>query len=751
MKKVLYSIALMMVAVFSSVLLTACGDPEPTKLEIVAASVENPTLVNQPHDLSGLKVVVTYDNGDKKTVNKNNDMTITPINVNQLGEQTLTVKYLGLSATLKVEVVATEGDLYKILGFDKPQFQTEWAFARLEHTDNPATEDFDETELNFVDRTQSYKVGDENPFVYLPIITALNDKGDDIVIGSYTSKVVVEQKNGSTYTKLEGTALTDAVAVDNTKSSFDFTQAAAGNVYRITVEPEDNPNDVAPLSIEVEVVDGFNVHNIAELSAMDNNQRAVDDWAEYKAAHGITQTAQDGIVLHGNLEVTANDIPKSYIYHYNPNGDNLDGATAENNGTLKYKQTIYCRDAQTPFTVYGNYFTVDTHKIPYSHESDYEDEFGHTYIFGFGGDDHECPGTKQAPCRVESIYMIGNSNKDDSTQLRGGNNGIISSSENLVINNMVSRAFLTHFSTVDSVACSYDGAILNYDVKTTIQNSHMYDSYSMMGFAWGDVEVEINDCTFKRAGGPTIMATQVVERHDVTEVEGDQTVTREEVDGIRAPKVTINGGTTQSYLAGTEGWFGLTPGAGQAVETQILPLSGIIHETTTKLASGFSAFGLNVPVKKLTTNDGGIDKLNLVSLLLSNADNPIASPYGLESELIIAGATPEAPKCYNDPKDKIASLVESVALPYFEANGVVMTTNMDTFFVYVYDETAEEYVKVDIQNIAALALGGNPALGMSAAGAVAQFFNADYMNLYMGGTGLACTLEMFAAAPLPLA
>ena len=739
MKKVLYSIALMMVAVFSYVLLTACGDPEPTKLEIVATSVANPTLVNQPHDLSGLKVVVTYDNGDKKTVNKNNDMTITPINVNQLGEQTLTVKYLGLTATLKV-VVETEGDFYSILGFDKPKFQTDWAFARLLHTDNPATADFDETELNFVDRTQSYKVGDENPFIYLPIITALNDEGDDIEVGAYTSKVTVELKEGSTYTKLEGAALEAVVEVDNTKSSFDFKQAAVGKTYRITVEPANNPNEVPELSIEVEVVDGFNVHNIAELSAMDNNPRAVDDWAEYKAAHGITQTAQDGIVLHGNLEVTANDIPKSYTYNYNANGDNLDGATAENNGTLKYKQTIYCRDAQTPFTVYGNYFTIDTHKIPYS--VDYPDgEFGHTYIFGFGGDDHECPGTKQAACRVESIYMIGNSNKDDSTQLRGGNNGIISSSENLVINNMVSRAFLTHFSTVDSVAASYSNAIYNYDVKTTIQNSHMYDSYSMMGFAWGDVEVEINDCTFKRAGGPTIMATQVVERHEVTEGEGDDAVTREEIDNIRAPKVTVNGGTTQSYLAGTEGWFDLTPGAGTAVQTQILPLSGIIHSTTTKLDAGLAQMGVDVPIKKLTTNDGGVDKLNLVSLLLSNADNPIASPYGLESELIIAGATPEAPKCYNDPLDKIAPAYAALkdlfgAAPFFEANGVVMTTNMTTFFVVKNNNV------YDIQNEAQLAQVVNEVI---------TFFSADYMNLYMGGTGLACTLEMFAAAPLPLA
>ena len=366
MKKVLYSIALMMVAVFSSVLLTACGNPEPVKLEIVAASVENPTLVNQPHDLSGLKVVVTYDDGSKETVAKNNDMTITPINVNQLGTQTLTVKYLGLTATLPIEVVATEGDLYSILGFDKPQFQTDWAFARLEHNDNETTADFDEKELRFADRTQSYKVGDENPFVYLPIITAVNDEGEDIEIGSYTSKVDVYELNGSTATKLEGSALTDVVAIDNTKSSFDFTQAAVTHKYRIVVEPAENPNDVAPLSIDVEVVDGFNVHTVAELSAMDNNPKAVDDWAEYKTANGITQTAQDGIVLHGNLKITANDIPKSYIYHYNPNGTNEDGATAELDGSLKYKQSIYCRDAQTAFAIYGNYFTVDASKLPLS-------------------------------------------------------------------------------------------------------------------------------------------------------------------------------------------------------------------------------------------------------------------------------------------------------------------------------------------------------------------------------------------------
>ena len=748
MKKVLYSIALMMVAVFSSVLLTACGDPEPTKLEIVAASVENPTLVNQPHDLSGLKVVVTYDNGDRKTVSKNNDMTITPINVNQLGEQTLTVKYLGLTATLKIEVVPTEGDLYKILGFDKPQFQTDWAFARLQHNDNDATADFDERELTFADRTQSYKVGDENPFVYLPIITAVDEEGDDIVIGSYTSKVVVEQKNGSTYTKLEGTALTDAVAVDNTKSSFDFTQAAVGNVYRITVEPEDNPNDVAPLSIEVEVVDGYNVHTVAELSAMDNNPKAVDDWAEYKAANGITQTAQDGIVLHGNFKITANDIPKSYVYHYNPNGENTDGATEANDGTLKYKQSIYCRDAQTAFTIYGNYFTVDASKMPYSHESDYEDEFGHTYIFAFGGDDHECPDTRQAAgSKVESIYMIGNANKNDETLARGGINGIITSAETLEINNMVSRAFLTHVNTVDSIASTPAKNPISYPVKTTINNSHMYDSYSMMCFGWGEVTIELNNVEFKRAGGPTVIATQVVERTDIKDEHGNKT--GENVTGYRPSTVTVNGGTTQSYLAGTEGWFDLTPGAGTAVQTQILPLSGIIHETTTKLAAGLNAYfednklPLVMPVKKLTTNDGGVEKLNLVSLLLSNADNPVQSPYPLSSVVTINNGSQVA--CNNDPSGKVAPVYAALneatsnafaAAPFFEANGVVMTTDMTTFYV-VKDGNV-----YDIQNEAQL---------MQVATDVVTFFSAQYMNLYMGGTGLSCVLEMFDTAPLPLA
>ena len=48
--------------------------------------------------------------------------------------------------------------------------------------------------------------------------------------------------------------------------------------------------------------------------------------------------------------------------------------------------------------------------------------------------------------------MIGNASKDDSEDLKGGINGIISSSENLVIDNCISRAFLTHVNTVDAIA-----------------------------------------------------------------------------------------------------------------------------------------------------------------------------------------------------------------------------------------------------------------------------------------------------------
>ena len=729
MKKLLYSIALMMVTVFSSVLLTACGDPEPTKLEIVETSIETTTLVNQTHDLSGLKVVVTYDNGDTKTVDKNNDMTITPINVNQLGEQTLTVKYLGLTASLKVKVVSNESDLYKILGFDKPTFQTDWEFARLQHSDNAATTKFDESELTFANRTQSYKVGDENPFVYLPIITAVDDEGNDVEFGegtNYTSKVKVELKEGSTYTELTGTALTNMVAVDNTKSSFDFEQAAVNKTFKITVEPENNPYEVAPLSIEVEVVDGWNAHTVADLSRIDNNTKAVDDWAEYKAANGITQNAQDGIVLHGNMVLSVNDIPKSYVYNYDANGANVDGATAENNGSLKVKKSIYCRDTQSPFAIYGNYFTVDASHLPLTKEFGSED-FGHTYIFAFGGDDNEYPGTKQKAGKVESLYMIGNASKDDSEDLKGGINGIISSSENLVIDNCISRAFLTHVNTVDAIASTTNPEV-NYAVKTTIKNSHMYDSYSMMVFAWGDVEVEVDTCEFKRAGGPTIMATQVVERHNT--VENDPTT--EVVDEIRSGNVVIKNTVTESYLAGTEGWFDLTPGAAQAVES-ITALSGGLAQFSTALQKQ----SLPVTPKQLTTNDGGLQKLNLISLLLSNADNPVASAYGLTGEITIKDG--EEVKCFNDPQGKMASIFEAVpqlkAMPFLEATGTD-----------IMGEPLSAIIAFNGSTFQVLKNGALVDASADVANELAAFFSADYVNLYMNGTGLSATLQMYPVA-----
>ena len=745
MKKALYSIALMMVAVFSSVLLTACGNPEPVKLEIVASSVESPTVVTRPHDLSGLKVIVTYDDGSKETVAKNNDMTITPINVNQLGTQTLTVKYLGLTATLPIEVVATEGDLYSIIGFDKPTFQTDWEFARLTHTNNDATPDFDETELNFADTTQTYKVGDENPFVYLPIITGINDEGDDVEILSYTSKVDVYELNGSAATKLEGSALTNVVAIDNTKSSFDFTQAAVTHKYRIVVEPAENPYEVSPLSIDVEVVDGFNVHNVAELSAMDNGAKTAEYWADYKAAHGITQTAQDGIVLHGNINLTANDIPKFYIYNYNPNGANEDGATAANNGSLKYRKTIYTRDAQTSFTIHGNYFTVDASKMPLSKDYILEEAFCHAYIFGFGGDNHHCPDTKQAAATVENLYMIGNANKDDHAELAGGINGIITSSENLTIRNVITRAFVTHVNTADSLACSADGNPLTYDVVTNVEKAHMYDSYNMMFFGWGNIEINITDSVLKRAGGPTVIIDQVVDRHIETEiVEGeggeDEEVQVEKVDNIRAGQVNIKNTVLESYLAGTEGWFDLTPGAGTAVSEQIMPLGQYIHITTSSLS------GFGVPVKTLIKTENGVPKLNLVTFMMSNADNPLASPYGLETVLNIVRTDSESGNDEtlhnNDPNTKLAPIFvvnpAAAAMPFFEAGGVVMATDMDTFYVFVGAEM------IDIKTLETL-YGTDPA---KAGAALTQFFGSDYMTLYMGGTGMAITLELFTTAPI---
>ena len=78
-------------------------------IDVVIVNIPNQIIYEKGKDLdlSGGKVKVVYENGETEELEmKSADISITGYNANKLGEQTITVKYGGKTATFKVTVKA---------------------------------------------------------------------------------------------------------------------------------------------------------------------------------------------------------------------------------------------------------------------------------------------------------------------------------------------------------------------------------------------------------------------------------------------------------------------------------------------------------------------------------------------------------------------------------------------------------------------------------------------------------------------
>ncbi len=300
MKKKFCSLALLATAGVGSMFMSACGDPALESISVKDGSIETTLLVGSTPDWSDLVLNLNYENDETATATKNADMQISEIDTNVLGEQELVIKYKGLTTKVKIHIVAHEGDLYEYIGYQKPD-----NYVLFENTKASASTT-EETEFNI--GTYNYKVGDDNPFKFLPKITAVNQNDQTVTVTEYTSDVTVKE-NGE---ELTGSALEAVVTLDTANSTFDFTPAAVGRTFEITVKPvtytDDMPYD--PITFTVDVVNAWNVYDVANLSRVEANANSTSLWAAKKAETGIDNTEIEGIVLHQNLEIKKSDLPE---------------------------------------------------------------------------------------------------------------------------------------------------------------------------------------------------------------------------------------------------------------------------------------------------------------------------------------------------------------------------------------------------------------------------------------------------------
>ncbi len=299
-------------------------------------------------DASGLRVDITLSNGE--FIERTEGVTVNyfeGFDKDSVCEGEITATFQGVtSAAVKVTIVA-EDFKYLVAGVSDPDQLAQWKN--------------DVYSNNFLDGGYGYVVGSNNPFRYTLTLSLLDPTTYLPVTEylGYTSKSEV---------LLNGVAVgTEYVTIDEENHTFQFTKAAEGKTFVIKTRPDDIPAgkvETFTKTLEVTVVDAYNVHDAKELNVMTNksvtlgnsgyDQLAVVN--SFLANNGITRPeVVNGIVLHNNFTVTRTDLPAEYFI------------TAENGNTYIWDhQSIYYHEMQSAgtFNFYGNYFTINTYNIP---------------------------------------------------------------------------------------------------------------------------------------------------------------------------------------------------------------------------------------------------------------------------------------------------------------------------------------------------------------------------------------------------
>ena len=441
----------------------------------------------------------------------------------------------------------------------------------------------------FYDHTQSYKVGDDNPFNVKPALTVLDAKTYQPVSASqWLHDFTISAKLGDTTVGEEYFKVLDARECD-----VDFTEEAVGKTFTITIAPGGvDESRVASLtkSITVDVMDGYNVYNAKDLGYFDtrpvdftrdspvmedgNNWRV--QWREFKTANNMdVDYVPASLIFQTDIAVTANDLPSNFFYTTEQAAALNDRKAA---GSLVDFTFFYDRTIPGDMTVEGNYFDLDFSAIPLikrdRQKTTAEGEVvGHSAAFKtLAGDD----------VIFRNINMTGNGKKatGDEDKIYGG--GIIfvkgAGSKSLKSYNIIATKFyITYFG---------EKAYNRGDPFTEFELDKVkcFNNYNSFMYNWGSV-INAKNSLFRSCGGPVI-----IQDHAGTD-------TYEEDNGLTvlgyAPTTNFVDCTLKNYVSGSEAWF------------QQFEATGVA--SSIKMMSDLFA-GTNLP-KGFVTNDKGEGKL----------------------------------------------------------------------------------------------------------------------------------------------
>lgn len=670
-------------------------------------------------DFTGLSLVLTYEDGEERTVALADIVMKGTVDTSATGKKTVRFE---CSDPINGETVAFSVEITVVAkkpvvnGFEEPN-----ALSEFKQT-NASVGNKEYGEVGFSSQFEKkavYVIGDDNKFKLVPTLTVMDD-GQLKSLTAFYSKVSIAVKNGTEYVPLtekvadslkqtivsyyEGEVL--IATVDTYRGEYQFTADAVGKEIKISVLPDDTHYDktanATAVTLEAKVIDAYNVYEAWQLAVIDDRSGV---WDNFKAEKGLEGVRPAAVVLHNDIHIGKDDVPQDFFYTAAADIIYTNSVTGETKtvlaGTkyLKDETEIYVRRGEGDFLLEGNFFTVDVMNFPLVPSPDaydkcggadtqyaYWGDFSNASLFIFESYAYGGYGTTASTVphiSIKNLSFIGNAGRDSLLDAKGelvSAGGLIflksrNNAQTAVENTNVVSSFIAMFSDMD--------ATLSLDAVKC------YDSYQNALFLWGKTECTVVDSYLVGAGGPLVLLNSVYRKE----------LTPQWYHAV----LDMTNTETESRLTGQELWFA-SLGATPIVQDQVAPL-----------LQGLSQAGVDQFILD--------SKMNIVAALITNAGSgtddlsAIVGNVDLEGNVSVNGSGLE--------RWKTEALWASIYNhPAFQNSAPFLT---------VVDEQGND--QIIFFNGSAFCDAQGRVLGTDASHAalMAAFAGAEYLTLTQGG------------------
>ena len=551
----------------------------------------------EPENASNKEVLWSSNNLDVAEVSESGVVTF-----KKTGNVTITCKSKA-DETIKADApITVKEDISEDMTFasiNRPAFLTKYEsrtakldkVANIQTDKDPDRTTFYENELGTRD---TYRVGNQNPF-------KIDFKGyftSDVpgqLPETYDNPRLTLQfsvKDGPEFVPISPEALPQHLVVGERQKTITFKEGVTGT-YRISVDADRTfythlGSELQPVVFEVEVIDGYNVYNALDLSVFDNSYREGSTtesyWDSIKTAAGLKEVDAKGIVLQGDIEITAEDlpseffIPESFVKQYatdkpadletfaNAKGVSTDEMKAMLTGSMYDYVALYSRNtkAETNFAFEANYFNVDASAVPQVLAFDDTLAIGETYrrakgpgaeytsntngshakLFAVNVDardqspwekigEESCSGGKVSFRNGKFVANGDYSDEDD--KYLGGLIEFKGQATTLDFSNVLStKTFITFFS---------DRSRVTTQTAMNIDRCKNFDSYNSLIYVWGTQNNHFTNCFMKGAGGAIILMDE------------PNAGSEDDPGAVYVPEILAENVYFENYVTGSEPWF----------------------------------------------------------------------------------------------------------------------------------------------------------------------------------------------------